>query len=190
MFARPLSVLAVIALLGFPGCKRAKATTTAKAIDTTLGATVEPTARAAFTLSVSGQEVTVTPEADYEASGYLLSLNRPGGVDLTPGTAVLVWGPGAEALLDPKSQPGDVHPDQGMLGVVAVTDDPNLQRAVASLEHGSPVRLSGWRASVSQGPRIVLPAQQELNGVHVDVVFLKELQAGKKLYAPATLPAE
>lgn len=190
MLARSLLVLSV-AVLALPGCKKAKATTSAKAIDTTLGATVSPTARAAFTLTASGQEVTVTPEADYEASGYLLTLNRPGGsMELTPGTAVLVWGPGAEALLDPKTQPSDVHADQGMLGVVAVTDDQNLQRAVAGLEHGSPVRLKGWRASVSQGPRVVLAAQQELSGVHVDVVFLEELQAGKKLYAPAALPPE
>ncbi len=156
---------------------RARGIPASQVIDVTQAPSATPSSQPPF--QTQGGGTTITPEADYTASG-IVGITSPKAW----GEFSITWGPGIEKL-----PPNRMNPSagQGAMIVVNVSDDKNIVLAIRQLEMGQHVRVTGWRSTMARGGNTMGPTMK-LDGADGVAVYPTELQIGDTLYVPTALP--
>lgn len=164
-----------IGAIGAAACGRPHGTRASQDVDVSQPPSISPTSQPPF--PIEGGKATLTPDADYSVSG--LAVESPQESHGTRSYLFrLVWGANA----DPRTTAGP-----NVVGLIALTEDANLLRAIKSIKRGQHVRVSGWRCPMEVGGKTV-PSVKGSGGELV-TVFPTELQIDDTVYAPSSLPA-
>jgi hypothetical protein len=167
--------LVMIGALGAEACHgRSGGVHTSQEVDVSQAPSAGPTNQTPF--QIQGGTMTITPDADYSASG-LLGASTTGSF----GGFSLAWGPDASDL---------ASRGLGSVLILNAGDDVNIVNAIKRLEQGQRVRVSGWRSSVEARGKTVGPVMKGSHGEDMVWVFPTELQINDTLYTPSWLPVE